>query len=756
MHYLPVLTFVAIRKVLLALNDFDKTVQLAFADLYDLRSSRHLISHLTKVVSGSLQVSRGLHGVIMPDTSTTEVKNPALCALCQSVLRARVARDRESMPEEEQLPGQQTEWCRRYRVTWYASVRSLGLSARSECEICSNVWDELIARGLVKQSEHLWNDTTLDVRLVERSLTKSDDKTAEWSLEMTLYDTASTQSILVGVHHFRQSSSQAPQHSMSPLEDKKQEPEASTRDLSIAKYWMNQCRREHPRCRPIIEQGIEWPTRLIQLWKEEDVVHARLVEGSGIPANVPYVSLSHCWGGSAVYTLELHRVSQFKTQIPMEKLAQTFKDAFEAVLQLGLSYVWVDSLCIVQDSKADWEAECQRMAGVYANATLTIAATASTSSETGLFVKKRSKNPAITCAYVDIKSEDTGLRGEYHLVHEHAWSVRVDYAPLNKRGWVLQERFFSTRILHFGKDQLLWECQKLQAAESISSLDAWPLRSNLREGYRSYRTLLRNLHQPYSSEDASTSDQEVYKNCTKSAKRAWNRILEAYTHAELTYSSDRLAAIAGITSRFETFLNDKCHQGLWSKDLFNDLLWYRTAGDSPRPAIRRAPSYTWACLDCPVAYEHLPIGDKSLIPCARIVGFEPDRQRIRMVARLPRGRLKDSLELWSDTSLNLTVNKRTYRVRAQFDAKATDFAETRKSKKGVRVYLLCMYALKYDNLTQESVETLNNTSYGLLLKKEYVPGQYSRVGRFVAKGDLWNECHPREDALDGYYTITLI
>ncbi|KAH6616574.1 heterokaryon incompatibility protein-domain-containing protein [Boeremia exigua] len=704
----------------------------------------------------------------MLPSSSTEKNSLTVCTLCRSLFEDVVVVKSWENEEEEPVglrPRQQTVRIHRYHVTWHPDARSLSDSIHSGCELCSNVWDELNARGLVGQrepTELLLRQAKFTVDLVERVPNDTNHEEIKWSLEMVVNDAISNRKTLVGVHHFRASERPAPDQSLPPLENRTNDPEPSTRDLSLAKQWLSQCRSNHERCQPIVDKEFEWPTRLIELWKDGNTTKARLVERDEISAMVPYVTLSHRWGAGAMYTLENDRLSQFKEQIDVEQLAQTFRDAFDVVLQMGLSYIWIDSLCIIQNSKADWKAECQKMAGVYANAALTIAATASTSSETGLFVKKRAKNPAILRVFVDIKRADArhgnrpeGIRGYYYLVHEHAWSVRVDYAPLNQRGWVLQERFFSARILHFGKDQLLWECQELQAAESISSLDAWPLRSNIREGYRSYRSLLPELNQSLANA-SSTSLQEHERAHGQNVKKAWDRIVEAYTQAQLTYSSDKLAAIAGITARFEVLLNDKSHRGLWRKDLFDDLLWYRTVGDSPRPAIKRAPSYTWACLDCPVAYERLTNDDELLVPCARIVGFEPHHRHINLVARLPRVRLKKSPRTMSRFSMDLTVNENVYRAQAQFDAQATDLAETYLSRKGVRVYLLCMYALQYELPIPSGGHVMRGESYGLLLKKEDIPGQYSRVGRFAADGDVWNEFHPRDDAPDGYYTITLI
>jgi len=183
-------------------------------------------------------------------------------------------------------------------------------------------------------------------------------------------------------------------------------------------------------------------------------------------------------------TLRTDNIARFKSELSIDELTCTFKDAFEMTEYLGHKHIWIDYLCkrsdftswdmcqscrqsfgILQDSASDWAQEVQKMADVYENATCNLAATAHASSGAGLFALESTDRAKLTKVAANIALEKDILVGVYHLVPKKIWDCRVDQAPLNERAWVLQERFLSPRILHFGNDQLWWECQELQAYE---------------------------------------------------------------------------------------------------------------------------------------------------------------------------------------------------------------------------------------------------------------------------------------------------
>jgi hypothetical protein len=118
--------------------------------------------------------------------------------------------------------------------------------------------------------------------------------------------------------------------------------------LPQAQRWLMECCRTHFQCKSSSEKRI--PTRFVATEKN----NIRLVKGD-FGGCLEYATLSHCWGKIKFLTLEKSNLEVLKNNIPLEALSQTFKDAIEIALELGFAYIWIDSLCIVQDDPKDWE-----------------------------------------------------------------------------------------------------------------------------------------------------------------------------------------------------------------------------------------------------------------------------------------------------------------------------------------------------------------------------------------------------------------
>ncbi|KAF2107315.1 heterokaryon incompatibility [Lophiotrema nucula] len=174
------------------------------------------------------------------------------------------------------------------------------------------------------------------------------------------------------------------------------------------------------------------------------------------------MALSHCWGKKLDARLLRENYNSYLNDISVHILPLVFRDAFQIAGRAGINYLWIDSLWIVQDSsnQEDWKREAQNMASVYKHAFCTIAATGFENGDNGLFVSRNTEllQPIGINIERDIESpngdmEDT-LAGRCLLVDRRSWQNGVDFAPLNTRGWVVQERLLPPRSLHFGSEQL--------------------------------------------------------------------------------------------------------------------------------------------------------------------------------------------------------------------------------------------------------------------------------------------------------------
>ncbi|KAF9872789.1 putative heterokaryon incompatibility protein [Colletotrichum karsti] len=174
------------------------------------------------------------------------------------------------------------------------------------------------------------------------------------------------------------------------------------------------------------------------------------------------------------------------------------------------------------------------------------------------------------------------------------WGHSVGHCPLNKRGWVLQERLLSPRVLHFGRDQLFWECREHAAAECYP--EALP-----RQLCNGVDAKFKRLH-PISIDTGSapqggeTDDSLFYY-------KVWNSIIQAYSDTRLTKSPDKLIALSGIAKHMAVRINDKYLVGMWRRYLASSLLWEVDSENqidgspSARPQQYRAPSFSWASVD---------------------------------------------------------------------------------------------------------------------------------------------------------------
>lgn len=149
--------------------------------------------------------------------------------------------------------------------------------------------------------------------------------------------------------------------------------------------WLKRCVESHSDCsRAVLEKGL--PSRLIYIESRES--RPRLCPSQDLPAHTQYLTLSHCWGKKAFTTLTRDTLEDFKNAVPTEALSKTFREALKATIELGFHYIWIDSLCIVQDDPNDWVTEAATMGRVYANSMLNLAAVDAPDGDTGLFFRR--------------------------------------------------------------------------------------------------------------------------------------------------------------------------------------------------------------------------------------------------------------------------------------------------------------------------------------------------------------------------------
>jgi hypothetical protein len=208
-------------------------------------------------------------------------------------------------------------------------------------------------------------------------------------------------------------------------------------------------------------QKPQLPTRVVDVGTAE-CPYVRLHETVNETGAV-YIALSHCWGAaSTVPQTNMHNIVLHKGLIPDAVLSKTFKHAIEVTRGLGVRYLWIDSLCIIQGSAEDWTREAARMGQVYSQAALTLAAVSSTNGQGGLFQTPDLRE--IRMQYGPRNVFGCWLRlpfkDDLYSTLLNANSMAREYTlPLLTRKWAFQERLLSRRIAYFAEEELAWECR---------------------------------------------------------------------------------------------------------------------------------------------------------------------------------------------------------------------------------------------------------------------------------------------------------
>jgi len=338
------------------------------------------------------------------------------------------------------------------------------------------------------------------------------------------------------------------------------------------------------------------PGRLIQIGPSGADLFPRVVETAELPRSIQYIALSHSWGREKFFCLTKSNIGELKQRIPFHELSKVFQDSIIVVRRLGIRYIWIDSLCIIQDQLEDWQTESRKMGDLYQNSFCNIAATGFPDGRRGLFMDRDPVGLYTERIWIheEIIWQDGKKmpRGQYASLDFHLWEDGVTEAPLNRRAWVVQERLLSPRTLHFGTNQLLWECYENESCELFP--DGLPDEvTTMKVKQKSALKSSLMGHFPTTSDENSSLLYE-----------SWSDVISVYAKGSLSHDKDKLVAISGLASKFQSFFQGGEYVvGMWKQNLLSQLLWETRFGGingvafSQRPKVYRAPSWSWASID---------------------------------------------------------------------------------------------------------------------------------------------------------------
>ncbi|KAJ4128985.1 hypothetical protein NW768_007511 [Fusarium equiseti] len=357
-------------------------------------------------------------------------------------------------------------------------------------------------------------------------------------------------------------------------------PTFHSRDSIITKdaiKWIDDCKTNHEQCRvPNLDFR---PTRLVKIVDSERV---KLISSANLPPDeeVNYVAFSHCWGNVKRLELDANTASRLFAGFETDALPQTYKDAIAICIQLQYKFIWIDSLCIFQDSPSDWHREATMMGSVYANADLNICAASAVDSSQDMF-PDRDQN---LLTPLDITSHWTGEEERrLRLVPLDLFFADISLSPLRQRAWVFQEWFLSKRSLIMGGMQAWWQCRGKLACETFP--DGVPDETGVSRYWK--------------AEAEGMKEQGM----AMSPRDSWLSMTAMYANTALTKEEDRLMAFSGAVQAFRASheVKSRYAAGFWYSHLPWSLAWANISrkATTTRLSTYKAPSWSWLSLDGP-------------------------------------------------------------------------------------------------------------------------------------------------------------
>ncbi|KAK0337580.1 hypothetical protein LTR59_012582 [Friedmanniomyces endolithicus] len=318
---------------------------------------------------------------------------------------------------------------------------------------------------------------------------------------------------------------------------------SSPETFAQIRAWLRIC-EQHDTCnRWALINGLDigLPLRLLDIGQRSSRTNLRLVCGGTLPPQGSrYMTLSHCWGVEPILKLTSANLDAFCNGMSETQLPKSFQDAISIARYLDVRYLWIDALCILQDSSLDWQIQAQTMAQVYSGSYLNIAATDSSNSSGGIF---------------------------------------------SERDKTLPERYLAPRVVHYTRQMVYWECTASTASEALPPA--------LNSGFGDIRRLKK-------LDSRALQTHNLSSEVTQAVYALWDHLVALYTRGNLTYGSDKAIAIQGVAKVICRYLRlderSAYVNGLWRPKFVDGLMWIceRSRNSDIRgPLDSGACSWSW-------------------------------------------------------------------------------------------------------------------------------------------------------------------
>ncbi|EWY92477.1 hypothetical protein FOYG_06031 [Fusarium oxysporum NRRL 32931] len=378
--------------------------------------------------------------------------------------------------------------------------------------------------------------------------------------------------------------------------------------IRILSRWLQQCQEDHEECRvslsgsPLLNPEVtDLPNRCIEVSRNIDGARVLALKETG-GRRGKYITLTHRWVQPDTVNASTLQ-SNYSDRLcgkALEHLPRHFEDAFYLASKMGISFVWIDSLCIIQDSEQDWIVEASRMAKYYQNSFFTVAGFGVTR-ETGLFTAsgQEFEPNLVRLPYRD----RAGIQKGYFYVCpvdqskvKEQYDQEIAQSDLLNRGWIFQEWVLSRRVICYTRTACFYQCQKFNPRTTASNDVNLGI---LNDGNADLS--LKNLFRF----DFPASEESIFDR--------WRFAVHTYSSLRLTKASeDRLTALAGISEEFAIAINrsidPKWHwysfylSGMWAGDIVVGLLWEMDGACSGQ-RLNGIPTWSWASVLNPIVWQ---------------------------------------------------------------------------------------------------------------------------------------------------------
>ncbi|KAF5556828.1 flavin-containing protein, partial [Fusarium phyllophilum] len=349
----------------------------------------------------------------------------------------------------------------------------------------------------------------------------------------------------------------------------------------MIRSWIGECIDDHEDCK-VVSEDRPFPTRIVAVGDGHTEPHLFLPSPDD---RGRYIALSHCWGDVMPLKTTKASFSEFCQKVDFARFPKTFQEAMVVCRKMNIEYLWIDSLCIIQDDEHDWAVESPKMCDVYQNAYLTIAAAAAHNSSEGLF---RPRPFSLRKSFLTVSKNDERVDEVEIFVRpwdsQCHWQDSIgdgpwcrDTNPLETRAWTLQEHVLSRRILRFTAHELVWHCRTAHLCECRPG-------SHARKG--SLRLI--NLEALNSGKDPIQSPR------TLEPFIVWLDIIGPFTSRAITRDTDRLPAVSGVAAALASFIKTDYIAGMWKDGIDTNICWHVEEGPTSRHEVYSAPTWSWA------------------------------------------------------------------------------------------------------------------------------------------------------------------